>query len=165
MKNLIVIRHAKSSWDDPTVADKDRRLNKRGERDAPFMGKQLHARGLMPDRMVCSPARRALDTARFIAGQVRYNVDAIDIRDALYMEGESALMSIVQGLDDAWSRVYLIGHNPDLTRLVDRLTGDGVDHMPTCGIAAIDFDMKSWSHIMVGSGKLAFFDCPKRHFR
>lgn len=163
MKNLVVIRHAKSSWDDPAAADIDRPLNKRGKRDAPFMGSLLKFRGLPPDRIVTSPAKRALKTARLIAEEVGYDPEAIDIRDAIYLGDAPFLIDLIQGLDDAWERVYLFGHNPDLTDLVNRLAGETIANVPTCGVASIEFEVDSWSHIMAGTGRLAFLDYPKRH--
>lgn len=164
MKNLVVVRHAKSSWDEPALSDIDRPLNHRGKRDAPLMGGILQARGLVPDRILSSPAKRARKTARLIAKEIGYDAEAIDIRDSLYMDGVPALMALIQGLNDAWERVYLIGHNPDLTELVNRLTDENIENVPTCGIASIEFDVDSWLHIMVGSGRLALFDYPKRHY-
>jgi phosphohistidine phosphatase len=163
MKNLVIIRHAKSSWDDPALADIDRPLNGRGKRDAPLMGGVLKSRGLRPDRIVSSPAKRARKTAKLLAHEVGYEPEAIDIRDSIYMEGVPALMALIQGLDDAWQRVYLIGHNPDLTDLVNKLAGENIENIPTCGMASIEFEVDSWAHIMAESGRLAFFDYPKRH--
>lgn len=163
MKNLVVIRHAKSSWDEPALSDIDRPLSKRGRRDAPLMGGILRARGLVPDRIVSSPARRARKTAKLIAREIGYDAEAIDLRDGIYMDGVPALLALVQSLDDAWQRVYLIGHNPDLTELVNRLADENIDNLPTCGIASIEFEVDSWVHIMAGAGRLALFDYPKRH--
>jgi phosphohistidine phosphatase len=163
MKNLIVIRHAKSSWDDPSLADIDRPLNQRGKRDAPLMGSILRLRELTPDRMVSSPAKRARKTAKLIAKEVGYDTEAIDLRENLYLAEAPALVELIRALDDAWSRVYLIGHNPGLTGLVSRLAGENLAHLPTCGVASIEFAVDSWAHLMKGAGRLAFFDYPKRH--
>jgi phosphohistidine phosphatase len=163
MKNLIVIRHAKSSWDDPALADIDRPLNKRGKRDAPLMGGILKFRELAPDRIISSPAKRARKTAKLIAAGVGCDAGTIDVRERIYMQGVPALIELVQELDDAWKRVYLVGHNPDLTELVNRLAGEGIDNIPTCGVASIEFEVDSWAHVMAGAGRLAFFDYPKRH--
>jgi phosphohistidine phosphatase len=163
MKNLIVIRHAKSSWDDPALADIDRPLNKRGKRDAPLMGGILKFRELAPDRIISSPAKRARKTAKLIAAGVGCDAGTIDVRERIYMQGVPALIELVQELDDAWNRVYLVGHNPDLTELVNRLAGEDIDNIPTCGVASIEFEVGSWAHVMAGAGRLAFFDYPKRH--
>jgi phosphohistidine phosphatase len=163
MKNLIVIRHAKSNWDDPSLADIDRPLNKRGLRDAPFMGGVLKFRDAVPDLIVTSPARRALETARLIAREVGCAPEAIDIRRSLYLADLPVLAETVRGVDDSRSRVYLIGHNPEFSELVEYLTGKSVGTLPTCGVASIEFKVDSWGHIMAGSGRLAWLDHPKRH--
>lgn len=163
MKNLIVIRHAKSSWDHPGLADFDRPLNKRGLRDAPFMGGVLKFRDALPDRIVSSPAVRAAETARLIATQVGYDPGAIDFRPGLYLPEPAVVMELIRGLDDAWGCVYLIGHNPGFTRLVDKLAQGAIGDLPTCGMAAMEFGVESWAHVMAGAGRLAWLDYPKRH--
>jgi len=163
MKNLIVIRHAKSDWDQPSLADIDRPLNNRGRQDAPLMGSALKFRGLEPDLIVSSPAKRALETAGLIAEAVGYDGEAIAVRDGIYMQGTEVLIEAIRSLEDACSRVYLIGHNPCLTELVARLAGESIGHVPTCGTVSIEFAVDSWAHVMEGSGRLAFFDDPKRH--
>jgi phosphohistidine phosphatase len=158
-----VIRHAKSSWDYPNLADIDRPLNERGTRDAPFMGGLLKVRGCLPDAIVCSPAVRARMTANLIAETVDHDSSGIVIEDAIYDQGLSGLIGVIDRLSDSWHRVYLIGHNPDLTLLVGYLTGDPPAHLPTCAMASIEVGVASWQHISPGSGRLVFFDYPKRH--
>jgi phosphohistidine phosphatase len=163
MKNLIVIRHAKSAWDDPSLADIDRPLNKRGKRDAPFMGALLKFRDMEPDLIVSSHAKRAQKTAGLIAEAVGYDSDAIAVDERIYLQGVPALIESIRALDDAHDRVYFIGHNPDLTELVNRLAGENLSELPTCGVAAIRFDVESWEYVMEGSGRLGFFEYPKKH--
>lgn len=165
IKNLIILRHAKSSWNHPGLSDRERPLNARGERDAPFMGAQLKAGGLIPDAIVCSPAVRARSTARAIAGALGYPEDRIVVRDAIYERGRAGLMEVIQALDAAWNRVILIGHNPDLTLLINRLAGEDLPHLPTCGLASIVFEVDDWKHVMDGAGRMTLFDYPKRHAR
>lgn len=163
MKHLLLIRHAKSSWDDPSLADFDRPLNARGLRDAPFMGSLLKFRGLVPDQIISSPARRARDTAHILARATGFNPADIDLRAEVYQARLPDLVALVRTLDDAWRRVYLIGHNPELMDLVDWLTGEAIDHLPTTGIASIEFPTESWAHIMESAGRLVWLDMPKRH--
>jgi phosphohistidine phosphatase len=158
-----LIRHAKSAWNDPSLTDRDRPLNERGKRDAPFMGSLLRFRGMEPDCIVSSPARRALKTARLIAREVGYDKDAIVIAEEIYLGGRRAIVELVQALDDKDKRVYVIGHNPDLSEAASALTGDNLGDMPTCGIVAIEFPADSWRHVMEGAGRLRFFEYPKRH--
>jgi phosphohistidine phosphatase len=163
MKNLIVIRHAKSSWDQPELPDMDRPLNERGLRDAPFMGSLLKFRGLLPDRILSSPARRAVETARFIAREIGYPPEEIELRGPIYLADAPMLLDLLREFDDTWNRVFLIGHNPGLTDFVNFLADEDLSNVPTAGIASIRADVESWSHVSRGVGRLEFFDYPKRH--
>lgn len=163
MKNLLLMRHAKSSWDEPGSTDRDRPLNERGKRDAPMMGAVLREKGLQPDLIICSPALRARKTAKLIAKAVGYPEDAIRMEESIYLHGVGGLMDLVTSFPDAVQQIYLIGHNPDLTDLVNRLTDSDLSNVPTCGIASVEFAVDSWTDIGAGVGRLAFFDYPKRH--
>ena len=132
MKNLIVIRHAKSDWGDPLLEDRDRPLNRRGLRDAPFMAGRLAHRGLRPDLVFSSPARRARETAAYMAEKAGVDPAAIELNEVIYMQGPQVLWELLRDLDDRWSCVYLVGHNPDLSRLVGELLGEGFVTLPTC---------------------------------
>jgi len=162
MKNLILIRHAKSSWDDATLADRERTLNKRGKRDAPAMGQLLKGKGLLPGRILSSPAKRALKTAKLIAEEVGYPKNKIDVREDAYERGVDALVKLVAGLEDGWDRVYLVGHNPELTELANRLTGAGIENVPTCGVVSVEFSASRWRDGAKEGGALAFFERPPK---
>ena len=162
MKRLYLIRHAKSSWKNPDLPDLDRPLNKRGERDAPFMGKRLKKSKIRPDLIISSPAKRALKTARIIAKEIGYPKDKIMIKDSLYASSVSTIVNIIQYLDESIAEAMLVGHNPDFTSLANYLTNYGVDNIPTCGIFCVDFDIKLWKEVDQGKGILNFFDYPKK---
>lgn len=163
MKRLYIIRHAKSSWGDPDLADIDRPLNKRGEKDAPFMGKRLiEQHKANPDLILSSPAKRALRTARIIAKEIDYPKEKIEIKDSLYGSGVGAMLNVIQYLDDSLDEVMLFGHNPDLTSLAIYLSNHEVDNIPTCGIFCVDFDIQSWNDVQKGKGIFKFFDYPKK---
>jgi phosphohistidine phosphatase len=133
MKTLFLIRHAKSSWDDPALSDKDRPLGDRGRRDAPRMGKRLAKRNVKPDLILSSPARRALTTAEIIAKKLDYKRKDIVVDDRLYASAVDGLLNVIHGLGDNLERVILFGHNPELTELAHRLSGE-ITHMPTCAV-------------------------------
>jgi phosphohistidine phosphatase len=152
MKTLFLIRHAKSSWDDTALPDKDRPLNDRGRRDAPKMGKRLAKRDVKPNLILSSPARRALTTAEIIAKKLDYKRKDIVVEDRLYSGAVHDLLNVIQKLSDKLERVMLFGHNPELTELAHRLSSE-ITHMPTCAIAEFMFSAKSWSNI--GKAKLA----------
>ena len=146
MKTLYLIRHAKSSKDDPNLSDRDRPLADRGRRDAPTMGKRLAQRDVKPDLLVSSPALRALTTAQLMADEIGYAREKIVVDDHLYGSSADVLLALVRALDRKADRVMLFGHNPEFTELAHRLSSDIAD-MPTCAIAEFRFDTKKWSDV------------------
>lgn len=162
MKVLMLIRHAKSSWKDPSLPDWDRPLNKRGRRDAPMMGERLAERGAYADLVISSSAVRAVATAEAIAEAIEYPLEEIVVDERLYGAGEFEMLEVIQSLDDAWDRVMCVGHNPDLTDLVNRLSPYEIDNVPTCGIVALTFDTESWALVCHISPVEVEFDYPKK---
>src|SRR5437762_9041010 len=124
MKTLILVRHAKSSWDDTSLPDKDRPLNNRGKRDAPKMGERLAKRGAKPDLILSSPAKRALKTAEIIAKKLDYKRKDIVVDDRLYAVKPDDLLGVIRKLGDKLERVMVFGHNPELTELAHRLSSE-----------------------------------------
>jgi phosphohistidine phosphatase len=162
VKRLILVRHAKSSWKDASLADFDRPLNKRGKQDVQVMGNRLAQRGIAPDCIVSSPARRARRTARAVAETLDYPEEDILFEDVIYEAGVPDLLQVVRCLDDSDDEVILVGHNPGFTDLCNRLSGETIANLPTCAAACIAFDLSSWSQVGPETGELAFFDYPKR---
>ena len=146
MKTLFLVRHAKSSWEDSALSDRDRPLKTRGERDVVEMGKRLSRRNVMPGLVMSSPAVRALATAKVVAKALDYKRKKIVVNDRLYGGTADELIDVIEKLDDKLDRVMLFGHNPELTDLAHRLSTD-IIHMPTCAIAAFTFDCKTWAGI------------------
>jgi phosphohistidine phosphatase len=150
MKTLFLVRHAKSSWDDPALDDKERPLDARGKRDAPKVGKRLAKAGAKADLMLSSPAKRALTTARTIAKELGYKRKKIVVVDRLYAAEADVVLDVIQRLGKEAECVMLFGHNPELTELAHRLSSK-ITRMPTCAVAEFTFDVSSWSRI----GKVA----------
>jgi phosphohistidine phosphatase len=146
MKTLFLVRHAKSSRDDPTLPDKERPLNDRGMRDAPRMGERFAKQGVKLDLILSSPALRALATAELMAKTLDYKVKDIVVDERLYAAAPDDLLEVVHELGDKPRRVMLVGHNPELTDLAHRLSSSITD-MPTCAVAEFSFDTKSWSKV------------------
>jgi phosphohistidine phosphatase len=144
MKTLFLIRHAKSSWDDPGLSDRQRPLAARGQRDARRLGKRLAKRYRRPDLMLSSPAVRALKTARLISRKLGCRHIAVDAR--LYACKSSDLLWVIHQLDDRHKRVMLFGHNPELSGLARRFS-DEIHHLPTCAAARFKFDASSWADV------------------
>lgn len=161
MKTLILVRHAKSSWKDPSLADRDRPLNKRGKRDAPEMGRRLAARGGAPDLIVSSPANRALATARIIAAAVGYTAEKIREDERLYLASPAGILEAIRDLEDGYERVFLFGHNPGLTELVNELSEPAVDNVPTCGVVELRLAADRWADLSRNTIQRAGIDTPK----
>ena len=161
MKTLVLVRHAKSSWKDASLADRDRSLNKRGKRDAPRMGRRLADLVGTPDLIVSSPATRAMETARIIAEEVGYPVDGIREDERIYEAGPAGILDVVRGLEDEMDRVVLFGHNPGLTDLVNELTEPTVDNVPTCGVVELRLAAERWADVSRTTVRRAAFVTPK----
>ena len=146
MRRLILVRHAKSSRDDPALADRDRPLNERGLRDAPKMGERLAKRGLRPDLVVSSPALRALTTARLMAQKLDYDAESIVVDERVYAATPEALIEVLRALRHEPECVMLVGHNPEMSELARRWSSD-IEELPTCAVVDLRFDIRSWSKL------------------
>ena len=145
MKKVLIMRHAKSSWDEAGVSDHDRTLNARGHRDAPFMGQFLEAREIRPDRILHSTARRAELTAQIVSDEFS-NSPALTALSEFYLAPAQTYLDILDELDDATDCVMLVGHNPGMEELVAHfMSGSG--SMPTAAIAHIDLDIDRWQDL------------------
>ncbi len=163
MKHLYLIRHAKSSWSDPTASDFERKLNKRGKRDAPFMGSRLAKYEIIPDAIYASPAKRARKTALAVAKKIGFPQGNITFDDTLYTFTIAELFGVVQNISDKENVVFIVGHNYAITDLAVTLTGASIENVPTAGIVGIDLKITSWKDVSPGTCKLLFFDYPKKH--
>lgn len=163
MKYLYLIRHAKSSWDNPGLADIDRPLNKRGKRDAPFMGERLKKHGVKPDMIYSSPAKRARKTARVIAERVGYPVEDIVEQRNIYSSDMNLLLGVIRSTGSNVEHLFLVGHNYVLTDLAEQLTSETLGNVPTAGIVGVAFNVSSWEDVAGGRGEMLFFDYPKKH--
>jgi len=165
MKLITLTRHAKSSWDFAEVSDHNRPLNKRGHRDAPFMGKILREMDANPDLILSSSAVRAYSTAVFIATELRYSVDRIQTSSRVYHASAEDLLEVLKELDDDVASVFLVGHNPALTILTDLLTNSDIRNVPTAGIVCIEAGIRTWPEIVdAQNAKVVFYEYPKKHF-
>ncbi len=160
MKILLILRHAKSSWDHPGLRDHDRPLNPRGRRDAPRMGRFLVERDLVPERIVSSTAVRARSTAELAAEEFDREVE-IEPTSDLYLASPDNYLDVVEAMGGAEARLMVVGHNPGITALVWHLTGDG-EHMPTAALAAVELDIDDWTELgSARRGRLIGFWRPK----
>lgn len=150
MKTLLVLRHAKSSWKHPETSDHDRPLNKRGKRDAPRMGQLLAERGLRPDLIISSTAKRARLTADAVARHAGY-AGTVQLERRLYLASPTEVIDVVREAAGTAQCVLVVGHNPGLEDLVARLTGQG-EALPTAALAAIRLSIRVWKDLALSSG-------------
>jgi phosphohistidine phosphatase len=162
MKTIYLVRHAKSSWSNPGLSDFDRPLNKRGKRDAPFMGELLKEKKIKPELVLSSPAKRAKKTALEVTEKLKYPMKQIIFKEEMYEASDNELLKVIQKLDEEAKSVMLFAHNPGLTQLNNYLSDHYIDNIPTCGVVAIEFNCK-WSEIKKNSGKFLFFEYPKKY--
>lgn len=148
MKTLLLLRHAKSSWQDPGLEDHDRPLNPRGLRDAPRMGQLLRDRDLLPDLILCSSARRAQETAERVLESSGYDGE-LQIRRDLYHAGPATCLEVLGDLPEEIECVLLIGHNPGLEEVLDRLAGR-YERMPTAALAHLALEIATWRDLKLG---------------
>jgi len=165
MKTLILIRHAKSSWQDLGASDFDRCLNHRGLHDAPMMGERLAARldasAIGLDAFVCSTARRAAQTAEALAAQLQFPIAGMDWRRELYLSSPETMLDVIRFLPDEAATAALLAHNPGITELAEQLTGKYFGNVPTCGVITLTLPIESWMDAD-GRAGLIDFDYPKR---
>ena len=161
MKQLVIVRHAKSSWDFINKDDKDRPLNDRGNKDAPMMAKRLLKQKIDIDLFVSSTATRAFTTASYFANVYDVKAKHIIQEDNLYEAPAGAFYRVVTKLPDNAACVALFSHNPGITDFANSLTTTQIDDMPTCGIFAVKADIKNWSDFEKAEKEFWFFDYPK----
>jgi len=164
MKNLFLVRHAKSDWSVSGQKDIDRELNGRGRSDAPKMGRKLYEMEAKPEIIISSPAARARFTAELISEQLKFDTDKIIYNEDLYEASVRTLLGAINGIEDRYSRVMIFGHNPGLTFLAEALTKKEIGNIPTCGIVHLEFAIGSWQEVSGGTGELKSFIYPKKFF-
>ena len=152
MKTLYILRHAKSSWDDPAMSDFERPLNDRGRRTAPFMGALIRERGYVPDIIICSPAKRAVETASLVIAAFASGADMI-FDDRIYEASPRRLLEVVHGIDAKFASAMVVGHNPGTEGFIRYLTGS-LEPMPTAALAVIDLNIRNWSDADIECGKV-----------
>jgi phosphohistidine phosphatase len=157
MKQLFLIRHAKSDWTNPELTDVERYLNERGYSNANTMSKNFNYK---PDLIITSNAIRATSTALIFARNLKYIANNLIIKEELYDSSVKDYLSVINDIDNKFDTVLLFGHNPLITDTVQQLTNALPMEMPTCGIAGISFEIDNWKNAK--HGDLFLFDYPKK---
>ncbi len=164
MKTVYFIRHAKSSWEDMSLRDSERPLNKRGFRDAPFMAKLFKAKELQPDLILSSPAVRAYTTAKFFAEELGIAIESIETDSDLYLGNEDYILGRIQEMDETKNTLCFFGHNPTTTHLANIFYGEYLPNVPTCGIVKIQGNIGSWKQFQPKEVKFVEMHYPKQYF-
>lgn len=163
MTTLYLVRHAKSSWKNLKLSDLDRPLNKRGKRDAPFMGRLLKKMNEYPDLIISSPAKRAFSTAKRFSKELDYPIKKILKDEKLYMAEITEFVSVIKKTHKSVKRLMLFVHNYGITNFANFISQSNIENIPTAGVVRIDFEFKSWKDIDASKGKLTFFEFPKKY--
>jgi phosphohistidine phosphatase len=168
MLTLSLLRHAKSSWSNPTLPDRERPLATRGVTDAPLMGKAMAERDIDPELVMCSSARRTRDTLELVLPELRVEPKVVYV-DALYHASPEQMLEMLHAIQPGANRVMLVGHNPEIQTFALDLVGAGPKQFrdrlrtkyPTAGLAVINFAAGLWTSITVNSGTLNLFLSPR----
>jgi phosphohistidine phosphatase len=161
MKSVIIIRHAKSSWDEPDVIDFDRSLNERGKEDAPKMAKRLLERNVNVDAFISSSAKRARKTAAIFIKEFGREKENIILAPQLYLAGPEVFYETIARAPAAADTIALFAHNPGITDFANELTDVRIDDMPTCAMFAVKAKITNWSQFKDATKQYWFFDFPK----
>jgi phosphohistidine phosphatase len=170
VRTLLLLRHAKSSWDDPTLADRDRPLAPRGIKAATLIAEYLRAERMTPELVLCSPARRTRETVGLLQPALDKDTE-VRIDERLYGAGVGELLETVRGVDDSIGSVLVVGHNPGLHDATAALAGAGGDDaeameqlrtkFPTAALAILEV-MTGWAQLAAGQARLAGVVLPRR---
>jgi phosphohistidine phosphatase len=163
LKTLTIVRHAKSSWDEPGLSDRERPLNKRGKRDAPVMGKRIVDAGIRPSLILSSPATRAWTTAQVIAKQLSYPAEFLQREQDLYLASLNDLLDVVVAQDEGFNSIMIVGHNPGLTDFVNYLLPGLTNNLPTAGVVSVTIDQDHWKLYEQPKTELVVHDYPKKN--
>jgi phosphohistidine phosphatase len=159
MKTLLILRHAKSSWKDVSLSDFERPLNDRGRNAAPLVGGLIKEKRIKPDLVLCSPAERARETAALVLKSSKIECP-LRYDQRIYEAGVSDLLEVISQVGVESRTLLIVGHNPGLDGLLERLTGDG-RHMSTAALAQVSIDIEEWGSILDHTGHLDWIVKPR----
>ena len=173
MRRIMLLRHAKSSWDHADLEDKDRPLASRGRAAAPMMGRFISQQNLQPDLVLCSSASRARQTWELVAAEWdqtdRLGMPPVEMHSSLYLATPGELLSAVRRIDDGIEAVMIVGHNPGMEQFASNLLAQGepkdlkkmAKKFPTAALAVIQLAIEHWSSLVFGIGRLETFVRPR----
>ncbi|MEJ7849337.1 MAG: histidine phosphatase family protein [Pyrinomonadaceae bacterium] len=163
MKNLYILRHAKSSWEQPGIADFDRALNHRGLVATPFMGELIARKEYLPDLIISSPAKRAMQTAVIVKESSGSNAE-LRFDERIYEASPQALRQVVSEVGEETNSAMIVGHNPGIEGFIKYLT-DKSEPMPTAAFVSITLNIDRWSDLSADCGDLQEIIRPKEEMK
>ena len=161
MKQVYIVRHAKSSWDNFELSDHDRPLMPAGIRKTEKIITFLNSKKVAPELIISSSAVRAYETAKLIAEGIGYNADKIIKSKAIYHAGEDEIYDELFSVDNHINSVMIVGHNPTLTNFVNNFVRTEIDNLPTTGVLSVEFKTNSWALITKAKFKVKFVIYPR----
>jgi len=164
MKTVLLVRHAKSSWEKFSVTDAERPLNERGKRNAPEMAERLIQKNVRIDSFLSSPAKRALGTARLFIEVYGRGPSEIIVAPELYLASMAAFTQTIINAPENSSSIALFSHNTGITEFANSLSENKIVHIPTCGVFAVNCPIDYWRDFQTGINEFYFFDYPKSSF-
>lgn len=165
MKQLTLIRHAKSDWDNEALSDFDRPLNKRGQENVPLLTREVYNSGKLPipEKLLCSSAQRTKDTINLLQKFLSTKITEITFQKELYLASSETMENILSSVDNSYSHIAICAHNPGITDFVNNLTKENIYNVPTFGISYIHLEIHDWSEIFSARGELVSFEYPKKY--
>ncbi len=160
-KTLLMVRHAKSSWDAPGLSDHERPLLKLGIDRTKRMANFLAEKGVVPDLIISSHAVRAFETAKLLARDLNFPINEIQIERNIYYHDADGLYSLAMALPDDKDVVMLVGHNPTMTQFANLFLENKIDYLPTTGIVSVSFDADHWNEVPMSRQLVNFVAAPK----
>ncbi len=159
-KILYLLRHARAMEASAGEKDFNRELDQHGNFQAARMGRKLVERGIKPDLILASPAKRAIETAQLVANQIQYDNDLLQTNENIYEASPRTLFGIITNLPDEVNEVILVGHNPTFSHMAEYFSGTEVGSLPTCAIVRLTFAIDSWKEASAGNGKVEWVESP-----
>lgn len=159
MKTLILLRHAKSSWAFPDLSDHDRPLNNRGKKDAPLMVEVLKKKNIKIDIIISSTSQRTMETAKVFANTLNLKIKG---NQNLYLASEPEIIRIINEIDDSYSSVIIVSHNPGVTSLINLVSKSRIDNLPTTGMLGLSVK-DTWKNFGLEKCEIIFFEFPKKN--
>ncbi|OAQ42154.1 histidine phosphatase family protein [Pedobacter psychrophilus] len=160
-KQLLIVRHAKSDWNDASLSDFNRPLNVRGLKDAPIIGDKLLKNSFHPDLVISSTALRAISTCKLVCKQLGIDKSKIETNSNIYEASHQQLLKVINTIDNDFEKVAMFGHNNGVTDLTVYLTDADIFNIPTSGMVLISFPFDDWKMVSKGTGKVVLYEYPK----